>query len=202
MLGRWVGQVRWSLVLGSALLALGATSCAAGSAAPPGATVPTAVIGAPPPNPYAVPAVITKAYVQRVLNALEAVNAQATQLIVAHRSLVPAARTDLSAIDTAPEVAIQTKLWRNDLNAGLPNLLPKPGLIKDTVTGLLAASSSCVFVSATSDTSTVERVPSTQPVYFALVSRPQGGSGSNPTPWLISFLGGTANGTAPPNQCP
>lgn len=183
--------------LGTALLGL--ASCAGSSPPSTGATVPTAILG----EPYAVPAVITKAYLQRVLNAMEVVNGEATRLIIAQHKLGPQALRDLGAINTAPELAKQVLVVRQDLRGGLANALPNPGTVHDKVTAILATTASCVFLSAIRDFSQVDRRPPTYTSYFALSQRPgDSTSGLNPTPWVISFLGGTASGAPPPDQCP
>lgn len=183
--------------LGTALLGL--ASCAGSSPPSTGATVPTAILG----EPYAVPAVITKAYLQRVLNAMEVVNARAASLIIAHKALVPEAVAALGTIDTPPELQIQKTGWQQDLRGGLANALPNPGTVHDKVTAILATTPSCVFLSAIRDFSQVDRRPPTYTSYFALSQRPgDSTSGLNPTPWVISFLGGTASGAPPPDQCP
>lgn len=181
------------------LVAVGTSSCATGPAAPPGATVPTST----PAGPYAVPQVITKPYVQKVLNALEVVNAQASRLIISSKSLGAPALTMIGAIDTAPEATIQSKVWQEDLHAGLPNYLPHPGVVHDSVIAILSTTPSCVFLSAIRNFSQVDRDPPVYTSYFAIVQRSgDATTGQNPTPWVISFLGGTASGAAPPDQCP
>ncbi len=182
------------------LVAVGTAAC--GSTAPnyPGATVPTAIVG----EPYAVPAVITKPYVQKVLNALEAVNAQAARLIIARKSLVPAAIVDLESVDTPAELQAQEAVLRQESSAGFANFRSNPGLVHDSVTKILFSSPTCVYLAATRDYSQVEvHPPPLHTSYFALDERIASNQPDqpNPTPWVIAFLGYNSNGTVPRNPC-
>ncbi|MGH9071685.1 MAG: hypothetical protein ACRDX8_11100 [Acidimicrobiales bacterium] len=192
-----MGQLRWSLVLGSALLALGAASCAAGSAAPPGATVPTAVVGAPPPNPYAVPAVITKPYVQKVLNALEGVEAKATVDIAAHRAFTPTAAELIRSVTTPSELSVEQTIWLKDIQTGLHNIPAHPGPIVDSVQQVFPSKSACIFASAIRHgASAVTGPPPVHVSYFVLCPLPvsESSGGPNPTPWVINQVGYNSQG--------
>lgn len=201
--------------VGGALGLLAGITAACGSGAPPGpgATVPRGTPTAPAtssttattgPDPYAVPPVITKPYVQRVLDALEAVNGQATRLIVANKSFVPAAAARLRAIDSRAEFAVQSSIWSNDLAHGLANYVPDPKDVVDQVTGIVTAAPSCVFLTAARNYTGVDRdPPPLHTSFFALKAKPilPGSEAYNATPWVISFLGYTASGSEPPNPC-
>ena len=102
-------------------LALACVSLAGcGSQAPAAvtqATVPATTI--PPIDPHAVPTHITAAYVQGVLNELDAVDGDAARLIVANRSLVPAAVYRLEAIDADSWFSEDTSTLTDELAHGL-----------------------------------------------------------------------------------
>ena len=98
------------------LCAAGATLAACGGAASasgPQATVPPTTAGSP--TSYAIPPQITQAYVQRVINALDVVDGDATRLIVENRSLVPPAVYRLKAIDSDPWFTQVADTWADQL---------------------------------------------------------------------------------------
>ncbi len=70
-----------------------AAGCGSSTAsAGPGATVPRAAsTSTTSADPYAIPSPITAAYVQRVLDAIEAINAETAGIVVQQRALVPEA---------------------------------------------------------------------------------------------------------------
>jgi hypothetical protein len=158
--------------------------------------------GAHPTNPYAVPSKITPAYVQRVLNALEGVNARATRLIVENHRLVPEAIKVLRSTSTIPEYNLQTRIWSAQLSSGLSNYRPDPGPVIDHLVSLIYGTKSCLFASLKRDYSKVQKVPQSSPLtYISLLRQAARLNSPNPTPWRISFFGYTVSGQAPQDPC-
>lgn len=195
-----------------ALLALSLLAAACGSSQPsqpPQATVPQAAGTTTPAtavatDPYAVPPVITKPYVQKVLNALEAVNAQATDLIVANKNLVPAAAARLQSIYTDSQFTAQTRHLLTVLATGVGHTFRSdPGRITDAAARIVSASPTCVYLVTTRNYSTVvNNPPPPQQTYIALNRRTASVSlGLNPTPWVFAFLGYNTDGSMPANPC-
>lgn len=154
-------------------------------------------------DPYAIPSRITPAYVQRVLNALEGVNGRATRLIVENRRLVPKAAEILRSTSTSSEYELQRRIWSTQISSHLSDYLADPGPVNDRLIRLIYARDRCVFASIKRDYSKVQKVPQISPVtYISLVTRPSfRRAGSNPTPWLVAFLGYTTSGQAPSDPC-
>jgi len=197
-------------------LSLAAAACQTGRPGnTPQATVPKAVGTNPTPatrtayapaDPYTVPSVITKAYVQKVLNALEVVNAQATDLIVANKALVPPAADRLRSIYTGSEFTAQTAHLLTVISTGVNRTFQSnPGAIVDTVNQIVSADPGCIYLGATRDYSHIAVAPSSPRFTFiSLVRRtePYAQSDFNPTSWVFSFIGYNTDGSAPSNPCP
>jgi hypothetical protein len=183
-----------------ASLALCAAACGGGAPNYPGATVPTAIVG----EPYAVPAVITKPYVQRVLNALEVVLQQVNEAVVDQGTLATSAATYLRAINSPTEYQEQAHALRREIVDRSLNLLQHPGLVSDTVISIVTATPSCIEAATVRNFARVDVNPPPPPhLYITLVPKTPSDdhAGLNPTPWVINFIGTTELGTPPPNQC-
>ncbi len=187
------------MVLAGVAASLLAASCG-GSVAPPGATVPDSVLGAPPPSPYAVPRVITKAYVQRVLNAIEAVQAQATADIVAHRAYTPAAAALIHSVTTQYQYNFDHRAWQMLLSSGLPDIPAHPGAIVDTVQKVFPSTSTCIFASLNRNFSAVNAAPPAGQLDYVHLEVAATGA-PNPTPWLVNRLGYNSQGLVPGDPC-
>lgn len=188
------------MVLACVPVALVASSCSTGPAVPPGATVPTAVIGQATPSPYAVPKVITKAYVQSVLNALEAVESEATASIVSHHAFTSTAAALIHSVTTQSEFAAERLDWEYDAPSGFSNIPKHPGPIVDTVQRVFPSTNTCIFVSAIRDANAAVINPPPRHVsYFVLY----GGATTspNPTAWLIDEVGYNPEGPPPGDVC-
>ncbi|MGH9070237.1 MAG: hypothetical protein ACRDX8_03460 [Acidimicrobiales bacterium] len=182
-------------VLGWLGLCVIAASCGTATPAPPGATVPDSVLGQPPPSPYAVPKVITKAYVTKVLAALEAVESEATANIVAHHGFTPTAAALIRSVTTESEFTAERQIWLNDATSGLRNIPKHPRPIVDAVQRVFPSTPSCIFVSAIRNAHAAVIDPPPRHVsYFVLHAGTT--SSPNPTPWLIDKVG--YNPTGPP----
>ena len=89
-----------------------AAGCGSGTAtAGPGATVPRAPsTSTTSADPYAIPSPITADYVQRVLDEIEAINNQATLVMIQQRSLTPEVARLFRSVSTAQEFGDQTQI--------------------------------------------------------------------------------------------
>lgn len=208
---RRTGQVAILLAL-----ALAAAACQTGRPArTPQATVPKAIGTTPtsapatnaayaPTDPYAVPSTITKPYVQKVLNALDQVDASALRIIVSAGGLSPPAAMRLRSVTTSAEFPIATSVILNQLNNGPSIYQSNPGSVVDDVQGVVSATSTCIFTETKRDYSSVLRIaPQPQISYIEL--RPRQASddpqGINPTHWVIAFQGHNSDNSAPNDPC-
>ncbi|MGH9072380.1 MAG: hypothetical protein ACRDX8_14755 [Acidimicrobiales bacterium] len=188
-----------SVVMVSLAASLVAASCG-GPAAPPGATVPDSVLGQPPPSPYAVPQVITKPYVQSVLNALEAVESQATVSIVSHKAFTPAAAALIHSVTTPNEYKVQHQTWLLNLSAASSSLPAHPSPVLDSVQQVFPSSPDCIFVSTIRHVGNAVIGPNLPDLTYIVLNTGTVSS-PNPTPWLIDQLGYNAKGAVPKDTC-
>jgi hypothetical protein len=183
-----------------------AGACGNGTAsAGPGATIPQAAsTSTTSADPYAIPSPITAAYVQRVLDAIEAINNQATLVMLQTRSFTPEVASLFRSVSTAQEFHDQMQILLAQLDQGLPNYRRQPGAVRDTVARLVFASDSCIFVGADRDFSTLlSTAPQRHQFYFAL-RRTQSGDDPthiNPTNWVVAFLGHNSDESQPEDTC-
>ena len=116
-------------------------------AAPPGATVGTAPAQTTTTNPFAVPAAIDAAYVNRVLGGLDAAVGEVVRMVVASKTIPREASDRLRAL-YANDPLLQLKIdgFQADIRRDLAGYrLPIPGNKKTEVVELISASKSCIF---------------------------------------------------------
>jgi hypothetical protein len=187
---------------GVCALLLGA--CAKESAEPtvPSATVATAPATTATTNPYAVPAVIDVAYVNRVLAWFDQAEGDLVRHVIAVRTLTPedvAVLRSINASDGLFQVSLDA--YQYTLRTGLGGFLPNPGNVRTVVVELLSAKSSCVYVKVDRDLSAVAKNPNpsmrTEWVALRHLDTPPGSS--NPTGWgyVLNGGGGGASPRAP-----
>jgi hypothetical protein len=170
----------------------------------PAATVRTAPATTATTNPYAVPAVIDVAYVNRVLAWFDQFEGDVVRSIIASRSLSPDAVARLRAIH-ASDGTFQVRLdsIQYTLRTGLDGFHPNPGNVRTVVTEMLSAKQSCVYVKVDRDASAVARNsnPSLRTQWVALRRlEPSADPNSyNATGWGYQLNGGAfgASPTAP-----
>ncbi len=194
-----------SLVL-VAVLAL-AAGCNGKADDGPAATIPpSAPTTSAPADPYAVPAVIDEAYVNRVLAALDQVEGDATRSIVAAGGLVPDAGAKLRSIYNDPQLEQQLNLLTK---TDLGRLKMPPGNRKTAVRRLVQARPTCILVDVTLDFSDLVNNPPVRPLDEVdfLTLRPTQPQADplevNPTPWSVSNEEVLKSGALPrpENQC-
>lgn len=200
-----VGEQRRSTVL-LGLLALVAAGACAGNAAPAstGATVPKVAPTTIAADPYAVPAKIDEAYLNKVFAALEHVDGDATRLIVAGQTLVPEAAKRLRAIYAEDEFQAQVNLWldiviKKDLGRSKPN----PGDRRTTVSQVLTATPGCIYAAVNRDYSAIvdDSTPSAEFVGLKPSDPARDSFNLNPTPWMVFFDGSNKDGSTPSDPC-
>lgn len=188
--------VGWLLAAG---LVLGACSDSDQSDVPT-ATVPVAPPTTVAPDPFAVPAIIDEAYVNRVLAALDAPIGDVLRLVVEERSVTPEAIEQLKAIYVNPELlALSIRSFEEDLRTGFAGYRLPPGDRTTTVKRLLSGRPDCLFVEVQRDYSTV----ATEPVEARsewIAMRPQSRS-INVTGWGLIYDGFTPDLDAPSDPC-
>jgi len=166
-------------------------------------TVPSATVRAEPAttvttNPYAVPAVIDAAYVNRVLAWFDQVEGDVVRHVIAARALTPgdvAVLRSINASDGLFQVALDA--YQYTLRTGLSGFLPNPGNVRTVVVQMLSTKSSCVYVKVERDASAVAKNPnpSLQTEWVALRRLDSPPSPSNPTGWGYVLNGGAGGAT-------
>ena len=194
-------RTRW--VVGGSLTTLALLPACASThpSATPQATVPVTSATA---DPYAVPAKITPAYVQRVLDALEGVNGEATARIVALHRMDDQSAFLLRAVFGDQEFQTQTQSWASQVAVGLKNYKSSPRPIRDQVQALISGTPRCVFVSVRRDFGGVAINPPPSHVsYIELVPLIPSDDPRhvNPTPWAIGLAGVNSAGVQPQDPC-
>lgn len=164
------------------------------------ATVPPAApTTTTPADPYAVPATIDAAYLNRVFAALDHVDGDAARIIVANKQLERDAADRLAAIYSRDEFTAQTNAWL-DLLGRLNEVKSPPGDRKTTTKRIIVGQATCVFAEVERDYSalaTSPKPPST--VFLSLTATAS--KALNPTPWVIDFVGTRSDGTQPTSPC-
>lgn len=172
-----------------------------------GATVPTEPERTTTTRPYAVPAVIDAAYVDRVLAGIDAVMGDVVRMTMANKAIVPEAYDRLKAVyaDSHGLMQDQIDLLQSQTRRGFPGSRPQPGNTATTVTHLVAATPSCIFARAKRDFSAVSTSPSSvlDPLWLSL--RPadpaRDPAGYNQTRWAVTFEQVFFDRSEPKNQC-
>jgi hypothetical protein len=176
-----------------------------GTEAPRNPTVPTAAPLTTTTNPYAVPAVIDAAYVNRVLAGLDATMGDVLRL-VARTKTIPREAYDRmrAAYHTDNELQRRIDATQMDLLRGLPGLRPSPGDKSSSVLRLVTARADCIFTEVRRDYSAVSFTPVTDSVHWVGL-RPLDPArdplGYNATRWAFAFDGVLADRSQPPDPC-
>jgi len=195
----------------TALAMLVLTASAACTASAADKAGPTATVATEPPrttttNPYAVPAVIDIAYVNRVLAGLDAAIGDVTRLVVRTRTIPPEAFERLKAIYGDPrllQLAIDS--FQNDVRKGFSNYRPNPGNESTSVQQLIATRPNCIFARVARDYTAVGTKVSSEAGVEWIGLKPLTSSASdaayNPTSWTLIYEGFPPNRIQPPDPC-
>jgi len=194
-----------------ALALVASTACSKGGADRGSAGAgPTNTVATEPPqttttNPYAVPAVIDAAYVNRVLAALDATVGDVTRLVMQTKTIPREAYDRLRAFygtDSELQGAIdniQGAMLRN-----FSGYKPQPGNKLTTVTQLVTATNKCVFVRVSRDYSAVgvnALTADTQWIGMRPLDIARDPNRYNPTMWAVVYEGFPPDHTQPANPC-
>lgn len=172
---------------------------------------PTATIGTAPPvtpttDPYAVPAVVDAAYVNRVLAGLDAAMGEVVRMVVRTRGIPQEAADRLQALYLA-ESRIQLALdsFQDDIRNGFRTYRPEPGNKRTSVTEMISASQACIFVKVLRDFSQVGNGTGDMTSVTWVGLKPRDPTrdrwGYNPTPWAILVDGFQEDRSQPRNPC-
>ena len=153
-----------------------------------GTRTPLTTATTAPADPYAVPATIDVTYVQRVLDALDAIRAPVVAELLAIRSVsLPMARR-LAAIYNPEEHDRQVQLMESQAGRDLSVFKDPPGVRRTIVKRLLSARPDCISMEVEFDSSAVLKNPAPPtPTYLALQpTEPSSDPANvNPTPYSI-----------------
>ena len=192
-------------VAGSFLLAAGCSHPPADRAGS-SATVATEPAPTTTTNPYAVPAVIDVAYVNRVLAGLDAAIGDITRLVVRTKTIPPEAYDRLKALyESGDFLQIKIDGYQRDIREGFKSYLANPGDKVSTVNEFISARPSCIFVRVHRDYSSVGTNPVSQLEIQWVGLRPLDSSrdpkGYNVTRWAYVYDGFTQDRLRPVDPC-
>jgi hypothetical protein len=202
-----MGGRAWPRMVGATALLVLATACSGARRADgPTATVRTEPETTTTTNPYAVPAVIDAAYVNRVLAGLDQAVGDVVRLVVRSRTLPPEAVDRLRALYSDPAaLQFEIDLLQDSLADGLAGVRPDPGNVRTNVVQLLTVKPRCLFVKVSRDSSAVAVTPdprlSTQWMAVVPARTADGPSALNPTGWTLIYEGYQRDLSAPPDPC-
>jgi hypothetical protein len=148
------------------------------------------------------PAEIDEAYVQAVVDALFAVDAQATKIFVETQRLDEEAIDILRSIYVPEELDRQVNIWFQDLAQRGEELLP--GVLHNDVQRVIDVADDCVYLEVLRDyKDTTTRESSPRPIYLGLTPKleDEDPSGRNGTSWMIFMNGLNPDGSEPENPC-
>ena len=197
-------------VAAMALLASAACSSGGGSKGSAGAgatvTVATEVPRTTTTNPYAVPAVIDIAYVNRVLAGLDAAMGDALRLVVSTRTVPREAYDRLRAMyatDDSLQLAID--LFQSAIRKNFAGYNAEPGNQLSTVSELLTNRNECIFARVRRDYSAIgPGATATSDKNWVALRRLDGSrdpSGYNRVGWAFAYEGFAPNRTQPADPC-
>jgi hypothetical protein len=199
------------LVLALFAVSLTVGACAGPARRTPGADPPSparqAAPASParPADPYAIPAVITPAYVDKVFVALNHVDGDASRILLARNSVTSGVTTILRSIYNDPLFSEQVKIASQSLQSPIPGLRHPLGDIQTSVVQLISGSPKCIFAKTTSNYTAVlvDPGPPAGSEYFELTPTQVGANAGhlNPTPWSMTFNADYLKPTRIPDQC-
>ena len=172
---------------------------------------PTATLGTAPPvtpttDPYAVPPVIDAAYVNRVLEALDAAVGEVVRIVVREKRIPQEAADRLQAL-YLDERRIQLELdsFQDDMRDNFRSYRTEPGNQDSTVLDLISGTPTCIFAKIRRDYSMVGTAIADNSITQWVGLKPRDPSrdlrGFNPTPWAIVVDGFQQDLSQPKNPC-
>lgn len=174
--------------LGAAVVAAAMLSaCSGGGHAAPKATVPVERTTTTT-NPYAVPAVIDVAYVNKVLAALDHLSGDATRILLQQRQLSPDYVAHLRAFLSDEGVRALENINQAELAAGLKDYRQTPGDPHTTVVRSIRLARDCLYTETRRDLGAITTSPQRiYELYTALKPLPpeRDSAHLNPTGWQV-----------------
>ena len=202
---------RTAITAALAALALLASAACSNGAADKGSAGANPTLATDPPrttttNPYAVPAVIDAAYVNKVLAGIDAALGDVFRIVKRTNTIPPEAYAHLKALYSDPDfMQIRIDGYQLDIRTGFRNYKPDPGNRKSNVTKILSVRPTCIFVQVLRDYTAVGLNPAadlqTQWVVLRPLDRSRDPNGYNPTPWALAYDGFPPDRTQPPDPC-
>jgi hypothetical protein len=197
-----------ALVAAVALTALAACSPSSADRSTAGATATLATEPAPTTttNPYAVPAVIDIAYVNRVLAGLDAITGDAVRNVMATRTIPRDVFDRLKSIYLDND-RLQRAIdgFQLDVRDNMAGYKPVPGNKVTSVTDLITATPSCIFaqVRRNYDAVSTGSTPPINPQWVGLrpLDSTRDPNSYNQTRWAYFFDGFPADRSRPNNPC-
>ena len=195
----------WGGWLAIAGLLAGSVACGASTVAGGTATIPAAVTTTTV-DPWAVPAVVDVAYLQRVMDRLDQSLGDALRELVAAKSVDPKVDQILRAIYADPELSRSEHDYAAIATSGLANFRPVPGDPATTVQHVFSHSSDCAYFTAriTLAASLVRPPPEAQTHSFVALRRaglPSRLLVVNPTGFVIVLAGISTSTSTPKDPC-
>jgi hypothetical protein len=201
---------RTAIAAGAAALLLAASAACSGSTADNGTARADPTIATEPPrttttHPYAVPAVIDVAYVDRVLAGLDEIMADVVRIVISTRTIPRDAYDRIRAVygdDDWLQGSIDS--LQKDIRGQLSTYRLQPGPTITRVTALLSVQPGCIFAEVSRDYSAVSAAPSPpekQWVALAPLSPHNDPNRHNRTNWSFIYDGFGAGRVAPSNPC-
>lgn len=173
--------------------------------------VPSATVGTEAPtttttNPYAVPAVIDAAYVNRVLGGLDKAYGDVVRLVVSSGGLVIQASNQLRAIYSANDwLQLEFDRFQEETRTRFRHYKSPPGNQETVVDQLIVGNQNCIFVRVRRDYSAMSEAPSAPGVeWVGLVplDPSRDPNGFNVTGWAYAYNGFPPPGSpAPSSPC-
>jgi hypothetical protein len=155
-------------------------------------------------NPYAVPAVIDAAYINKVLAGLDAVTGDVLRLILQTSTIPPEAYDRLKAVYVDP-VLLQLRIdsFQRDIRERFRGYRPDPGNRVSTVSRIVTTRPTCIFVQIRRDYSAVGVSSRIDTEWVGLTKHDplRDPSGYNKTLWAMSYDGFPPDRSQPPDPC-
>jgi hypothetical protein len=204
----------------AALALLASAACSGGDGASKGSAGANPAVATEPPrtnptlatvpapttttNPYAVPAVIDAAYVNRVLASLDALLGDVLRIVKRTNTIPQEAYDRLKAVYIEPEfLQLRIDSFQRDIREGFRGYRPDPGNKASTVLRILTTRPSCIFVEVRRDYSAVGLNARTSTEWVALTKHDPSRDPSryNATPWAMTYDGFPPDRSQPPDPC-
>ena len=171
----------------------------------PLAPIGTLPFGTTTTNPYAIPAVIDEAYVNRVLAGLDQAMGDMLRLVLSTKSISAEAVDRVTAVYIGRHRQNQLDLLAADYADGFPNYRQPPLNHTTIVSTLLVGTPACIFAEVSRDYSGVSLDPYTENSDLWVVLVPADKyverSAYNTTNWVYLYDGFEPDGTAPESPC-